>query len=64
MNIEIKQETPSMVRPFCQLIHDYNMQDQLLVATFHKATVEEFRAECPGRHHLDGRAGNSALFLA
>ncbi len=47
MNIEIKQETPSMVRPFCQLIHDYNMQDQLLVATFHQATVEEFRAECP-----------------
>ena len=47
MNIEIKQETPSMVRPFCQLIHTYNMQDKLLVATFHKATVEEFRAECP-----------------
>jgi glycerophosphoryl diester phosphodiesterase len=47
MNIEIKQETPSMVRPFCQLIHTYNMQDQILVATFHKATVEEFRAACP-----------------
>ncbi len=47
MNIEIKQETPSMVRPFCQLIHDYNMADQILVATFHKATVEEFRAACP-----------------
>lgn len=47
MNIEIKQETPSMVRPFCTLIHDYNMQDKILVATFHKATVEEFRAECP-----------------
>lgn len=47
MNIEIKQETPSMVRPFCQLIHDYNMQDKILVATFHKATVEEFREDCP-----------------
>lgn len=47
MNIEIKQETPSMVRPFCQLIHTYNMQDQILVATFHKATVKAFRAECP-----------------
>jgi glycerophosphoryl diester phosphodiesterase len=47
MNIEIKQETPSMVRPFCQLIHDYNMQGQILVATFHQATVKEFRAECP-----------------
>ncbi len=47
MNIEIKQETPSMVRPFCQLSHDYNMQDKILVATFHQATVEAFRAECP-----------------
>lgn len=47
MNIEIKQETPSMVRPFCTLIHDYNMQDKLLVATFHQSTVEQFRKECP-----------------
>lgn len=47
MNIEIKQETPSMVRPFCNLIHTYNMQDKILVATFHKATVEEFREDCP-----------------
>lgn len=47
MNIEIKQETPSMVRPFCNLIHDHNMQDQILVATFHQATMEEFREACP-----------------
>ncbi|GJM43027.1 MAG: glycerophosphoryl diester phosphodiesterase [Ardenticatenaceae bacterium] len=48
MNIEIKQETPSMVRPFCTLIHDYNMEEKILVATFHQATVEEFREVCPG----------------
>lgn len=47
MNIEIKQETPSMVRPFCQLIRDYNMEEKILVATFHKATMEEFRETCP-----------------
>ncbi|WP_420642223.1 glycerophosphodiester phosphodiesterase [Candidatus Leptofilum sp.] len=47
MNIEIKQETPSMVRPFCQLIRDYNMEEKILVATFHQATVEEFREVCP-----------------
>jgi glycerophosphoryl diester phosphodiesterase len=64
MNIEIKQETPSMVRPFCQLIHDYNMEDQILVATFHQSTVEEFREECPDMSHLDGGAGNPALFWA
>lgn len=47
MNIEIKQETASMVRPFCQLIHDYNMEEKILVATFHQATMEEFRETCP-----------------
>ena len=47
LNIEIKQETPSMVRPFCQLISDYNMEEKILVATFHQATVEEFREACP-----------------
>ncbi len=47
MNIEIKQETPSMVRPFCQLIRDYNMEEKLLVATFHQVTMEEFREVCP-----------------
>lgn len=47
MNIEIKQETPSMVRPFCQLIRDHNMEEKVLVGTFHQAAVEEFREECP-----------------
>ncbi len=47
MNIEIKQETPSMVRPFCQLIRDYNLEEKVLVATFHQATVDEFREACP-----------------
>lgn len=47
MNIEIKQETPSMVRPFCQLIRDYNMADKILVGTFHQTAIEEFRKVCP-----------------
>lgn len=47
MNIEIKQETPGMVRPFCQLIRDYNMEEKILVATFHQSTVAEFRETCP-----------------
>ena len=47
MNIEIKQEAPSMVRPFCQLIQDYNMEEKILVGTFHQSTVEEFREACP-----------------
>jgi len=48
MNIEIKQETPSIVRPFCQLLRDHNMTEKVLVASFHETTIKEFRSECPG----------------
>ncbi|MCB9419693.1 MAG: glycerophosphodiester phosphodiesterase [Ardenticatenaceae bacterium] len=48
MNIEIKQQEPSIVEPFCQLIHDYNMQDKVLIPSFHPETMVEFREKCPG----------------
>lgn len=47
MVIEIKQGEPSVARPFCDLIHQYGMQDQLLVAAFSKQTLDDFRATCP-----------------
>ena len=48
MNIEIKQDSPSIVKPFCDLIHEYDMADQLLIPTFHPDTMNEFREKCPG----------------
>jgi glycerophosphoryl diester phosphodiesterase len=48
MNIEIKQESPSIVESFCQLLRDYEKVDSVLVASFHQATMEEFREKCPG----------------
>ena len=47
LNIEIKQEEPSMVASFCQMIRDHDLVDQVLVASFHQETIEEFRATCP-----------------
>jgi glycerophosphoryl diester phosphodiesterase len=47
LNIEIKQEEPSMVAPFCQLIREHDLVDQVLVASFHEETIDEFRATCP-----------------
>ena len=49
MNIEIKQQDPSIVKPFCDLLHAYDRTgpDRVLVATFHEGVVEEFRTECP-----------------
>ncbi len=48
MNIEIKQETPSIVQLFCQMLNDYSMRDKVLVASFHESTINEFRENCPG----------------
>ena len=47
LNIEIKQEEPSMVATFCQLIRYHDLVDQVLVASFHEETMAEFRATCP-----------------
>lgn len=48
MNIEIKQQEPSIVAPFCELIRAYGREQQVLVASFHPAVMEEFRQTCPG----------------
>ena len=48
MNIEIKLvESQPVAEPFCQLIRQYNMQDKVLVASFHQDAMDEFRATCP-----------------
>lgn len=47
MTIEIKKTNASMAKPFCETIRAYNMQDKVLVASFHDERLKEFRAECP-----------------
>lgn len=48
MNIEIKQSSPSIVEPFCELIRQYGMAKKVLIPTFHPETMNEFREKCPG----------------
>ena len=48
MNIEIKQQEPSIVAPFCQLLAEYDMLNKVLIASFHPKTMIEFREKCPG----------------
>ena len=60
MNIEIKQEEPSMVAPFCQLIRDHDLGDHVLVASFHEETIDEFRAACP---EVATAAGTSEIVM-
>jgi glycerophosphoryl diester phosphodiesterase len=47
MTIEIKKTNSSMAKLFCETIREYNMQDKVLVASFHDERLKEFRAECP-----------------
>jgi glycerophosphoryl diester phosphodiesterase len=47
MTIEIKKSNASMIKPFCDLIRQYNMQDKILVASFYDDKIKEFRTECP-----------------
>jgi glycerophosphoryl diester phosphodiesterase len=47
MIIEIKQESPSMAAPFCALIREYGVEEQVMVASFNEQTIQEFRAACP-----------------
>lgn len=47
MTIEIKKSNASMVKPFCELIRKYDMQDKVLVASFYDDKIKQFRTECP-----------------
>ena len=48
MNIEIKRvDNLPVAGPFCQMIRQYNMQDKVLVASFHEDLMGEFRSVCP-----------------
>jgi glycerophosphoryl diester phosphodiesterase len=45
-NIDIKQEQPSLIKPFCRLIRESGMTDRVLVASFDAKVLDEFRREC------------------
>jgi glycerophosphoryl diester phosphodiesterase len=47
MTIEIKKTNASMAKPFCELIRQYDMQDKVLIASFHDDRLAEFRETCP-----------------
>lgn len=47
MNIEIKQEEPSIAKPFCDLLRKRHMENKILVASFKDEALAEFRETCP-----------------
>lgn len=48
LNIEIKTtETPHVIGAFCEMIRTHGMTNRVLVASFHKDNLTEFRRLCP-----------------
>jgi glycerophosphoryl diester phosphodiesterase len=45
--IEIKQQEPSIVAPFCEMLRGYDLTARTVVSSFHPQTMTEFRAVCP-----------------
>ena len=45
--IEIKLTQNPIDKPLCELIRQHNMQDKVLVASFHDVAMKNFRATCP-----------------
>ncbi len=46
-NIEPKQQTPSIIKPLCNLIRARKMTEKIIVGSFNQKVIDEFRAECP-----------------
>lgn len=45
--IEIKLTENPIDKPLCNLIRQFNMQDKVIVASFHDEAMQNFRATCP-----------------
>ena len=47
MIIEIKQDSPPMAAPLCDLIREYGMENKVMVASSRERAMQEFRSNCP-----------------
>lgn len=45
--IEIKQETPSITQPMCDLLREYGVAEATIIASFRPSVMYEFRERCP-----------------
>ena len=48
INIDIKQQFPSIVEPFTRLLEKHHKLDEVMVGSFHESELRLFRRRCPG----------------
>ena len=63
INIDMKQETPSLVRSFSDLIRQHNVAHRLCVGSFSNQTVADFRRACPEVARTTSHAEVVRLFV-
>lgn len=61
-NIEIKQVQPAIGADLCGLIRQYQLEEQVLVASFHTQAMQEFRQACPEVATSSTRSETTVLF--
>ena len=61
INIDIKQEKPSLLRSLCKTIRTFDMVDRVMVASFSSKVLKAFRQVCPEVATSAG-TGEVALF--
>ena len=62
INIDIKQEKPSLVASLCKTIRTFDMVDRVMVASFSSKVLKAFRQACPEVTTSAG-TGEVALFF-
>jgi glycerophosphoryl diester phosphodiesterase len=63
INIEIKDPDPTELHELCSLIHEYDMNRNVMIASFDSGTLRKFRSVCPGIATSAG-ASEAMLFYA
>ncbi|VAW31387.1 Glycerophosphoryl diester phosphodiesterase [hydrothermal vent metagenome] len=63
INIDMKQEKPSMIRSFADLIQQHHVAHRLCVGSFSDQTVADFRRDCPGVARTASHAEVIRLFV-
>ncbi len=62
INIDIKQEKPSLLESLCKTIRTFDMVDRVMVASFSSKVLKAFRRDCPEVTTSAG-TGEVALFF-
>ena len=62
--IEIKNDSPALVRDFCHTIQHFELSDRVIAASFHSRPLENLRQACPEvATSASSSAGMSFIFL-